>query len=108
MTNPRSYTRYKNPELDAILDKMEAMTPSPKDEAYMKLARDATAIFLRDLPEITLGEELHVVTFNSTLLDRLSERRESLCRALSALGGFQSHRSPAEAAKLTDQPSPFP
>ena len=38
-----------------ILDKMEAMTPSPKNEAYMKLVRDATAIFLRDLPEITLG-----------------------------------------------------
>lgn len=66
VTNPRSYTRYKNPELDAILDKMEAMSPSPKDETYMKLARDATAIFLRDLPEITLGEELHVLTFNST------------------------------------------
>ena len=66
VTNPRSYTRYKNPELDAILDKMESMTPSPKNEAYMKLARDAAAIFLRDLPEISLGEELHVVTFNST------------------------------------------
>jgi peptide/nickel transport system substrate-binding protein len=66
VTNPRSYTRYKNPELDAILDKMEATTPSPKDEAYMKLVRAATAIFLRDLPEITLAEEFHVITMNST------------------------------------------
>jgi peptide/nickel transport system substrate-binding protein len=45
---------------------MEATTPSPKDEAYMKLVRAATAIFLRDLPEITLAEEFHVITMNST------------------------------------------
>lgn len=66
VTNPRSYTRYKNPELDALLDKMEAIQPSPKDPAYVKLVRDATAIVLRDQPEITLAEEFHVVTFNST------------------------------------------
>ncbi|MEJ1159152.1 ABC transporter substrate-binding protein [Prosthecomicrobium sp. N25] len=66
VTNPRSYTRYSNPELDAVLNKMEAVTPSPKDPAYMALVRDATRIFLRDLPEITLAEEFHVVTNNTT------------------------------------------
>lgn len=66
VTNPRSYTRYKNPELDEILNKMEAVTPSPKNADYVKLVRDATRIFLRDLPEITLAEEFHVVTNNTT------------------------------------------
>jgi len=60
-------SRYVNPEMDAILDKMEAMTPdSAQDSEYMDLAAQAVDIYLRDMPEIMLTEELHVVTFNNT------------------------------------------
>jgi peptide/nickel transport system substrate-binding protein len=64
--NVRAPTRYANPELDAILDRMEAMQPSPDDPEYMDLVEQASSIFLRDLPEISLAEELHTLIFNST------------------------------------------
>lgn len=65
VSNLRAYTRYENPELDQLLDQMEQMSPSPDDPEYMDLVRQATEIYLRDLPDITLGEELWAVTFNT-------------------------------------------
>jgi peptide/nickel transport system substrate-binding protein len=64
--NARALTRYANPELDALLDRMEAMQPSPENPEYVDLVKQATAIFMRDLPEISLAEELHTLVFNST------------------------------------------
>jgi peptide/nickel transport system substrate-binding protein len=59
--------RYSNPELDAILDKMEAIpADNAQDSEYMDLAVQAVEIYLRDMPEIMLTEELHVVTYNQT------------------------------------------
>jgi peptide/nickel transport system substrate-binding protein len=66
VTNLRAPTRYANRELDALLDQMEAMTPSPTDTRYMDLVRRATEVYLKDLPSIVLAEEFHVVTFNTT------------------------------------------
>jgi peptide/nickel transport system substrate-binding protein len=60
----RANTRYENPELDAILDKMEGMVPSADDPEYLELVREALSIYLRDLPDISYGEELHVLVFN--------------------------------------------
>ena len=37
----------------------------PESE-YMKLAVQALDIYLRDMPEVMLTEELHVVTYNTT------------------------------------------
>ncbi|WP_293859539.1 ABC transporter substrate-binding protein [uncultured Alsobacter sp.] len=65
-TNPRAPTRYNNPELNALLDKMEARQPSPKDAEYVGLVKAATTIILRDLPQITVAEEMHALTFNTT------------------------------------------
>jgi peptide/nickel transport system substrate-binding protein len=59
-------TRYQNPEYDKILDQMEAVPGSPDDKQYMSLAEQATDIYLRDMPEIMLLEELWVTTFNQT------------------------------------------
>lgn len=64
--NNRAVTRYENPELDALLDQMEAMQPSPDDPEYMDLVRQASEIFVEELPEISLAEELHTLVFNST------------------------------------------
>jgi peptide/nickel transport system substrate-binding protein len=59
--------RYVNPELDAILDQMEAIPADPaQDSAYMDLTVQAVEIYLREMPEIMLTEELHVVTHNTT------------------------------------------
>lgn len=66
VNNLRAPTRYSNPELDALLDQMEQMQPSPDDPEYMELVKQATEIFARDLPEIPLAEELHTVVFNTT------------------------------------------
>jgi peptide/nickel transport system substrate-binding protein len=55
-----------NPEYDAIINQMDQMQPSPSDATYMGLVRNATDIFLRDVLEVTLAEERHVVTFNNT------------------------------------------
>lgn len=64
--NLRAVTRYSNPDLDAILDKMERMEPSPTDAAYVDLVKQAAEIFARDLPEIPLAEEFHTLAFNTT------------------------------------------
>ena len=66
IANPRALTRYENPELDALLDEMERMQPSPDDPAYMDLVKQAAEIFVAELPEISLAEELHTLVFNST------------------------------------------
>ena len=60
-------SRYSNPDYDKIIDKMDSMpaSPDPKSE-YMTLASSALEIALRDLPQIDMLEELHVVTFNNT------------------------------------------
>ena len=66
VTNIRAPGRYKNPAMDAVLNAMEAKPPSPTDPQYMDLIRQAVSLYLHDLPELTLAEELHVVTFNTT------------------------------------------
>lgn len=65
-TNLRAPTRYANPELDALLDAMEASQPSPDDADYAALVRQATEIVARDLPEIALFEEIQTQPFNTT------------------------------------------
>ena len=57
--------RYDNPEMDAILDEMEAMLHSPDDPRYVELARGAMELFLRDMPVIHIAEELHVIVHNT-------------------------------------------
>jgi len=59
-------SQYMNPEYDAIINQMDGMNPSPTDPAYVDLAGKALNLFLRDVTEITLAEERHVVTFNNT------------------------------------------
>lgn len=60
-------TRYQNPEYDTIIDQMLGIQASTDpDSEYMTLAKQALNIAMRDLPEITILEELHVITFNQT------------------------------------------
>ncbi len=60
-------TRYENPELDPIIDRMLAVPASNDPEsAYMQDAVEALRIVIDDLPQIHLIEEFHVVTFNNT------------------------------------------
>lgn len=59
-------SQYQNPDYDAIINQMDKLQPSPNDATYMTLTRQATDIFLRDVLEVTLAEERHVVTFNNT------------------------------------------
>jgi peptide/nickel transport system substrate-binding protein len=59
-------TRYSNDEYDQIIEEMEAMPGSQDNARYVELADQALDIYLRDMPEIMLLEELHVVVFNET------------------------------------------
>ena len=59
-------TRYSNPEYDKLIDDMTAMVGSPDNPKYMDDAAKALDIYLRDMPEIMLLEELHAVVFNNT------------------------------------------
>ena len=59
-------TRYNNPAYDKLIDEMEGMVGSPDNPRYRQLVQQATDIYLADMPEIMLDEELWVVTFNST------------------------------------------
>lgn len=59
-------SRYRNEEYDALIDEMEAMVGAPDNERYVEFANQALDIYLRDMPELMLLEELHVVIFNET------------------------------------------
>jgi len=59
-------SRYKNPEMDKILDQMEAIVADPDQSSkYMDLAAQAVDIYLRDMPEIMMTEEFHVITYDT-------------------------------------------
>lgn len=66
VANPRAVTRYSNVALDALLDQMEAMQPSPEDAEYLDLVTQALDIYLADVPQVVFAEELHTLVFNST------------------------------------------
>jgi peptide/nickel transport system substrate-binding protein len=59
-------TRHSNEEYDALIDEMESMPGAVDNARYVELTEKAIDIYLRDMPEIMLLEELHVVTFNET------------------------------------------
>lgn len=59
-------TRYSNEEYDALIDEMEAMPGSLDNPRYVELVNQAVDIYLNDMPELMLLEELHVVVFNET------------------------------------------
>ncbi|MCB0104275.1 MAG: ABC transporter substrate-binding protein [Caldilineaceae bacterium] len=59
-------TRYSNEEYDALIDEMEAMPGSLDNARYVELTNQAVDIYLNDMPELMLLEELHVVVFNET------------------------------------------
>ena len=60
-------SRFSNKQYDELIDQMEAMPPGkPDDPKYVGLATQALEIYLQEMPEIMLTEELHVVTFNHT------------------------------------------
>ena len=60
-------SRYSNPEYDKLIDAMDAVPADPDPASdYMKNASAALEIALRDLPQIDMLEELHVVTFNNS------------------------------------------
>lgn len=62
--NPRSASRYKNPEYDLIVDRMLGLSPdSPEFEAE---ADKALAIWVRDLPAIPLTDTRLLTPFNTT------------------------------------------
>ena len=50
-------SQYSNKDYDAIIDKMDAVLPSPTDKNYTDLVRQAVDIYLRDVIEITMSEE---------------------------------------------------
>jgi len=82
-------SRYNNPEFDQLVDQMEASPAgTPDSPTYVALANKALDIYLRDMPEIMLTEELHVVTFNDTYWKGLAERGRPLRRPLPPVGSL--------------------
>ncbi len=60
-------SRYSNPDYDKLIDDMDSMPANPDPNSqYMKDAAAALDIAMRDLPQIDMLEEFHVVTFNDT------------------------------------------
>jgi peptide/nickel transport system substrate-binding protein len=81
-------SRYENPEYDSILNKMEAMTPSPDDPKYVDLFRQAVKIFLRDMPEIVLTEERWVWTYNTKCWTGWPSAEDPYIAPYDVWGGF--------------------
>jgi peptide/nickel transport system substrate-binding protein len=61
-TNPP--VRYKNPELDKIIDQMQVM--SPDDPKYNDLADQGLAMLMKDMPVIPLVQARLLTPFNNT------------------------------------------
>jgi peptide/nickel transport system substrate-binding protein len=62
--NFRSASRYKNPELDAILAEMAKLAPD--SDAFKAEADKALAIWIRDLPAIPLTDTRLLTPFSTT------------------------------------------
>ncbi|WP_173934362.1 ABC transporter substrate-binding protein [Chelativorans sp. Marseille-P2723] len=86
--NNRAPTRYANPEMDALLDRMETLQPSPENPEYMEAVKQATDIFLRDLPEIPLAEEFHTQPFNTTYWSGYPSAEDPYAAPFVAWEGF--------------------
>jgi len=61
----RNSFRYKNTDLDAIIDKMQATPPEQVDQ-LTQLYHDAMAIWLEDLPVVPITQAPALVPFNTT------------------------------------------
>jgi len=59
-------SRYSNPEYDAIVDDLESRPGSVNDAKYMAGIEKLLDMYLRDMPEIMLTEELWAITANTT------------------------------------------
>jgi peptide/nickel transport system substrate-binding protein len=59
-------SRYKNPEYDAIVDQLEAIPGDVNDPVYMEGIVKLLDMYLRDMPELMLTEELWAITANTT------------------------------------------
>ena len=65
-SRPIGGTRYENAEYDAIIDEMAGTIGFTLDARYVELSRMALDIYLRDMPEVMMLEELHVIVQNNT------------------------------------------
>jgi peptide/nickel transport system substrate-binding protein len=61
----RNSFRYKNPELDAIIDQMYQLSPE-ETEQLSALYAEAMAIWFEDLPVVPVVQAPALVPFNST------------------------------------------
>jgi peptide/nickel transport system substrate-binding protein len=84
----RSISRYANPEMDALLDQMEARQPSSEDPEYMDLVKKATTLLLEDMPQVTLIEELHAITFNTAYWTGFPSAKDPYAAPYIAWNGF--------------------
>ncbi len=58
-------SRWNSPEMGAVLDKMEGVVADPSQTGqYMDWVVQATDLYLENMPEIILVEELHPVTYD--------------------------------------------
>lgn len=58
--------RWDRPEFDAIIDQLNAMVSDPENPQYQALVAEALDMYLQEMPEIMLTEELWAVVFNET------------------------------------------
>mgnify|MGYP003694675885 CR=1 FL=1 len=89
--------------MDKILDQMDAIQADPDQSSkYMDLAAQAVDIYLRDIPEIMLTEELHVVTANTTYWTGFMNKADPYAAPYPVLGGvLPGHVQAAADRRLT-------
>jgi peptide/nickel transport system substrate-binding protein len=81
-------SQYKNPEYDAIITKMDGILPSPTDKNYTDLVRQAIEIYLRDVVEITMSEEMWLRCYNSTYWTGWPSAKDAYVAPYSIWAGF--------------------
>ena len=81
-------SRYENHQYDRIIDQMETLVPSATDLQYIRLIQQALEIYLRDLPQIYISDEIHIVTFNENYWKGWARSDEPYVAPYSIWAGF--------------------
>jgi peptide/nickel transport system substrate-binding protein len=81
-------SQYSNPDYDAIINKMDAVLPSPTDTKYTDLVRQAVEIYLRDVIEITMSEEEWLRCYNNTYWTGWPSAKDPYVAPYSIWAGF--------------------
>lgn len=88
VTNVRAVTRFNNAGFNKLVNKMSKMKPSTKNPKYVSLFKQALGMYLKNMPDIVLTEELQTTVFNTRYWTGWPTRKNPYMPPYNAWDGF--------------------